>query len=125
MRLPVVMQQLHHLTQCACTAFARSFLSCTSHPCGSSIFSIIGFGAGWAGAIGAVCGILACIGSSILMCCAPQTTQEGGGKFLAVRKITPDRDAQPHPVRCASRKQKTAPPPHRPLCCSSSLASSS
>ena len=26
MRLPVVMQQLHHLTQCACTAFARSFL---------------------------------------------------------------------------------------------------
>ena len=25
-RLPVVMQQLHHLTQCACTAFARSFL---------------------------------------------------------------------------------------------------
>lgn len=48
-----------------------------------SIFSLIGFGASWPGAIGAACGILACIGSSILMCCAPATTQEGGGKFLA------------------------------------------
>eukprot|EP00320_Phaeocystis_rex_P006970 CAMPEP_0119064048 /NCGR_PEP_ID=MMETSP1178-20130426/7238_1 /TAXON_ID=33656 /ORGANISM="unid sp, Strain CCMP2000" /LENGTH=246 /DNA_ID=CAMNT_0007045455 /DNA_START=73 /DNA_END=810 /DNA_ORIENTATION=+ len=48
-----------------------------------SIFSMIGFGASWAGAIGAVCGILACIGSSILMCCAPKTPQEGGGKFCA------------------------------------------
>jgi hypothetical protein len=48
-----------------------------------SLFSMIGFGAGWAGAIGAVCGLLACIGSSILMCCAPASAQEGGGKFTA------------------------------------------
>ena len=97
MSLPVVMQQLHHLTQCACAAFARSFLSCTAHTCGSSIFSMIGFGAGWAGAIGAVCGILACIGSSILMCCAPRTPQEGPGKFVAVRKSTP-LTATPNPT---------------------------
>jgi len=48
-----------------------------------SLFSMIGFGASWAGAIGAVCGLLACIGSSILMCCAPASAQEGGGKFTA------------------------------------------
>jgi len=48
-----------------------------------SLFSMIGFGAGWAGSIGAFCGILACIGSSILMCCAPASVQEGGGKFTA------------------------------------------
>jgi len=48
-----------------------------------SLFSMIGFGASWPGAIGAVCGILACIGSSIVMCCAPASAQEGGGKFTA------------------------------------------
>ena len=101
-RLPVVMQQLHHLTQCACAVFARSFLSCTAHTCGSSIFSMIGFFADWAGAIGAVCGILACIGSSILMCCAPRTPQEGGGKFCAVRKSTL-LAATPNPTPYAAR----------------------
>ena len=35
------------------------------------------------------------------------------------------RGAQPHPVRCASRKKPVPSPPHRLLCCSSSLASSS
>ena len=93
MRLPAVMQQLHNLTQCACTAF----LSYTAHTCGSSIFSMVGFFAGVAGAIGAVCGIFACIGSSILMCCAPRTHQEGGGKFCAVRKSTP-LAATPNPT---------------------------
>jgi len=92
-----VMQLLYHLTQCACTAFARSFLSCTAHTCGSSIFSMIGFLSFWAGAIGAVCGIFACIGSSILMCCAPQTPQEDSGKFFAVRKSTP-LTATPNPT---------------------------
>ena len=106
-----VMQLLYHLTQCACTAFARSFLSCTAHTCGSSIFSMIGFGAGWAGAIGAVCGILACIGSSILMCCAPRTPQEGGGKFCAVRKSTPlAATPNPSPYAARAEKQNRAPP---------------
>ena len=66
---------------------------------------MIGFGAGWAGAIGAVCGILACIGSSILMCCAPKTPQEGGGKFCAVRKSTP-LAATPNPTPYAARAGK-------------------
>ena len=110
-RLPAVMQQLHHLMQCTCTAFACFFFSCTAHTCGSSIFSLIGFGASWPGAIGAVCGILACIGSSILMCCAPATTQEGGGKFLAVRKST-QLAATPTPNPYATRaSKKCAPPP--------------
>ena len=71
---------------------------CT-HLCGSSIFSIVGFFAGLAGAIGAVCGILACIGSSILLCCAPKTPREDGAgrKFLEVRKSTP-LTATPNPT---------------------------
>jgi hypothetical protein len=48
-----------------------------------SLFSIIGFFSSWAGIIGGLCGILACIGSSILMCCAPANAQQGGGKFTA------------------------------------------
>ena len=88
MRSPAVVQQLRLLTHCTCTAFPYSFFSCTAHTCGSSLFSMIGFGASWPGAIGAVCGILACIGSSIVMCCAPASAQEGGGKFTAVRKST-------------------------------------
>jgi hypothetical protein len=48
-----------------------------------SIFSMIGFGAGIPGIVGGVCGILACVASSILMCCAPKTTAEGAGKFTA------------------------------------------
>lgn len=43
---------------------------------------MIGFGGGWSGAVGAVGGLLACIGSSILMCCAPKSPSEGGGKFF-------------------------------------------
>ena len=43
---------------------------------------MIGFGGGWSGIIGAVGGLLACIGSSILMCCAPKSPSEGGGKFF-------------------------------------------
>ena len=78
-----VFSRTAHALRLAC-----SFFSCTAHTCGSSLFSMIGFGASWAGAIGAVCGLLACIGSSILMCCAPASAQEGGGKFTAVRKST-------------------------------------
>jgi len=45
-----------------------------------SIFSMLGFGGGWSGAVGAIGGILACIASSILMCCSPKKG-EMGGKF--------------------------------------------
>ena len=41
-----------------------------------------------AGVVGAICGLLACVASSILLCCAPKSTDEGGGKFTAVRKST-------------------------------------
>lgn len=47
-----------------------------------SIFSMIGFFAGWPGIIGGVCGILACVAASILMCCAPKKG-EGACKFTA------------------------------------------
>jgi len=47
-----------------------------------SIFSMIGFGAGITGIIGAVCGILACVACSIIMCCGPKPGQ-GGGKYMA------------------------------------------
>ena len=43
-----------------------------------------------AGVVGAICGLLACVASSILMCCSPKSTDEGGGKFTAVR--CPQRD---------------------------------
>jgi hypothetical protein len=46
-----------------------------------SIFSMIGFGAGTSGIIGAICGILACIACSMIMCCGP-TPGEGGGKYM-------------------------------------------
>ena len=46
---------------------------------------MIGFAGGTPGIVGAICGILACVASSILMCCAPKSTEEGGGKFTAVR----------------------------------------
>ena len=49
---------------------------------------MIGFAGGTPGVVGAICGILACVASSILMCCAPKTTEEGGGKFTAVRCLT-------------------------------------
>ena len=62
--------------------------SSTSRVCGSSVFSMIGFAGGTPGVVGAICGILACVASSILMCCAPKTTEEGGGKFTAVRCLT-------------------------------------
>jgi len=48
-----------------------------------SIFSMIGFAGGTPGIVGALCGILACVASSILLCCAPKSTEEGGGKFTA------------------------------------------
>jgi len=48
-----------------------------------SLFSMIGFAGGLPGIVGALCGILACVASSILMCCAPKSTAEGGGKFTA------------------------------------------
>jgi len=48
-----------------------------------SIFSMIGFGVGVTGAIGAVGGILACVASSILICCSPKSTAEGNGKYTA------------------------------------------
>ena len=111
--------------------FARSFLSCTAHTCGSSLLSMIGIiahiwamalwagGKDWegaidAGTIGVISGILPLIGSSILMCCAPKSAQEGcaGGKFIAVRKSTL-LAATPNPTpyaRCASRKTKPCPP---------------
>ena len=48
---------------------------------------MIGFAGGTSGVVGALCGILACIASSILLCCAPKSTEECGGKFTAVRKF--------------------------------------
>ena len=47
---------------------------------------MIGFAGGTPGIVGALCGILACVASSILLCCAPKSTDEGGGKFTAVRE---------------------------------------
>lgn len=47
-----------------------------------SIFSMVGFGAGTTGLIGGIMGILACVASSILMCCPPKP-EDGGCKFMA------------------------------------------
>ena len=88
MRSPAVMQQLGLLTHYTCTAHASASPSCAAHTCGSSLFSMIGFAGGLPGIVGALCGLLACVTSSILMCCAPKSTAEGGGKFMAVRNIT-------------------------------------
>ena len=87
MRSPAVMRQLglSHALHMHCTASATP--SCVAHTCGSSLFSMIGFAGGLPGIVGALCGILACVASSILMCCAPKSTAEGGGKFTAVRKF--------------------------------------
>ena len=49
---------------------------------------MLGFGVGLTGIIGAIMGILACVASSILMCCAPKSADEGAGKFTAVRTPT-------------------------------------
>jgi len=46
-----------------------------------SLFSMIGFAGGIPGVVGAICGIIACVASSILICCAPKSTEEGGCKF--------------------------------------------
>jgi hypothetical protein len=73
---------------CTAPAPASFVSSCAEHVCGSSVFSILGFGAGATGAVGAICGILACVASSILMCCAPKSVNEGSGKFMAVRTPT-------------------------------------
>ena len=88
MRSPAVMQQLGLLTHYTCTAHASASPSCAAHTCGSSIFSMMGFGVSIPGVVGGICGLLACVASSILMCCAPKSTAEGGGKFTAVRKST-------------------------------------
>ena len=87
MRSPAVMRQLglSHALHMHCTASATP--SCVAHTCGSSLFSMIGFAGGLPGIVGALCGILACVASSILMCCAPKSTEEGGCKFTAVRGL--------------------------------------
>ena len=48
---------------------------------------MVGFAVGPVGIVGAICGILACVASSILLFCAPQSLEEGGGKFTVVRKV--------------------------------------
>ena len=60
--------------------------SYTAHTWDSSIFSLIGFGAGGSGIVGALAGLLACVGSSLVICCGPKSTAEGPGKFTAVRR---------------------------------------
>ena len=57
---------------------------------------MIGFGFGAPGIIGAICGILACVASSILMCCPPKGVEEGNGKFIAVRKAHTAQPQRPH-----------------------------
>ena len=71
--------------------------------CDSSIFSMIGFGGGTYGIVGAFCGILACVASSIVMCCAPKSTEEGGCKFTAVRDGSMHNTATPHKRAIARR----------------------
>lgn len=48
-----------------------------------SIFSMLGFFAGITGVMGAICGLLACVAASILMCCGPKSTAEGSCKYTA------------------------------------------
>jgi len=48
-----------------------------------SVFSMLGFFAGITGVIGAICGLLACVAASILMCCGPKSTAEGSCKYTA------------------------------------------
>ena len=54
-----------------------------NHFCGSSIFSLVGFMGGLPGVVGAVGGLLACIASSMLICCAPKSHEAGPCKFTA------------------------------------------
>ena len=58
------------------------------YACGSSVFSMVGFLGGTYGIIGGVSGVLACVASSIIMCCGPKSTEEGGCKFTTVRENT-------------------------------------
>jgi len=48
-----------------------------------SIFSVLGFGLWIPGIIGAIGGIIACVASSIIICCGPKGVEEGSGKFTA------------------------------------------
>jgi uncharacterized membrane protein len=48
-----------------------------------SIFSLVGFMGRIPGVVGAIGGLLACIASSMLMCCAPKKVEEGPCKFTA------------------------------------------
>ena len=48
-----------------------------------SVFAMTGIAGGIPGIVGAICGILACVASSILLCCAPKSIEEGGGKCTA------------------------------------------
>lgn len=48
---------------------------------------MIGFAGGVPGIVGALSGILACIASSILICCAPKSNEEGPCKFFAAGVI--------------------------------------
>jgi len=48
-----------------------------------SIFSMVGFAIGLPGIVGAICGLLACVASSIIICCGPRSVEEGSGKFSA------------------------------------------
>jgi len=52
-----------------------------------SFFSMLGFVAGITGVIGAICGILACVAASILMCCAPKSADEGAVKFTTAMAL--------------------------------------
>ena len=47
---------------------------------------MVGFAIGLPGIVGAICGLLACVASSIIICCGPRSVEEGSGKFSAVRK---------------------------------------
>jgi len=48
---------------------------------------MLGFFAGITGVMGAICGLLACVAASILMCCGPKSTAEGSCKYTAVRYV--------------------------------------
>ena len=86
---------------------------------------MMGFVVSIPGVVGGICGLLACVASSILMCCAPKSTAEGGGKFTAVRKSkqattipasqTPQPNAHSYPILAmGSHKPPPLPPP---TCC--------
>ena len=66
---------------------------------GSSVFSMVGFLGGPYGIIGGVSGVLACVASSIIMCCGPRSTEEGGCKFTTVRELSTPFDCLAHQPR--------------------------